>query len=95
MSHFLQLCEDIDKLSFIKSYKYVMICLASKKLGGRFMFDKFWKLAISCSIGSILIVLGVIVQMPIIYQLIALVVGLIITCINLFAVTKYFLTSQK
>lgn len=95
MSHFLQRCEDMGKLSFIKCYKYVMICLASNKFGGRSMFDKFWKLAISCSVGSILIVIGIIVQMPIIYQLIVLVVGLIVTCINLLVVTKYLLTNQK
>lgn len=55
------------------------------------MFDKYWKLALSIFIGALLIVVGSVAPIHFILQLIALIAGLIITVINLIAVTKRLL----
>ncbi len=55
------------------------------------MFDKFWKLAVAIFIGALLIVIGSIAPIPVAFQLISLILGLVITFINLIVVTKRLL----
>jgi len=55
------------------------------------MLNTYWKLAVSVFIGAIFIVVGTTAPIPVVFQLIALVLGLVITVINLIVVTKRLL----
>ncbi|HWL25029.1 MAG TPA: hypothetical protein VNR38_14990 [Ureibacillus sp.] len=55
------------------------------------MFNKYWKLALSIFTGALLIVIGSTAPIPVAIQLIALILGLVLTLINLFVVTKRLL----
>lgn len=59
------------------------------------MMSQFWKLAILCSIGSICVVLGVILKIPVIIQTILLCFGLILSILGLFRIAKYVLSNEK
>lgn len=57
--------------------------------------SQFWKLAILCSVGSIFVVLGVILNLPVIIQTIILIVGLVLSIAGLIMIMKYVLNSDK
>lgn len=57
--------------------------------------SQFSKLAILCSIGSICVVLGVILKLPVAIQVILLVVGLVLSIVGLISITKYMLSADK
>ncbi len=58
------------------------------------MLNSFKILALLCSTGSILVVLGTILKIPAIAQLIMLFVGLILCGIGIFGVTKLLLSEK-
>lgn len=57
--------------------------------------SQFWKLAILCSAGSICVVLGVILKLPVIIQIILLVLGLILSILGLINISRFLLSSDK
>lgn len=63
-------------------------------VGGKTM-TQFWKLAILCSIGSICVVLGVILKIPVIIQTILIFLGLILSILGLIRIAKFVLSSEK
>lgn len=64
------------------------------KVGGEKM-SQFWKLAIICSVGSICVVLGVILNLPVAMQLALLVVGLVLSIWGLVSIIRYMLAENK
>ncbi|MDN4495369.1 hypothetical protein [Ureibacillus aquaedulcis] len=58
------------------------------------MFNSFSILALLCSTGSILVVLGIILTIPVGLQLFMLIVGLILCGIGIFGVTKLLLSEK-
>lgn len=56
--------------------------------------NQLWKLAIICSIGSICVVLGIILTLPVIIQGLLLIVGLAVSIYGLVRVSKYLLNDQ-
>lgn len=57
-------------------------------------FNNFRMLALLCSTGSILVVLGIILTIPAMWQLIMLLIGLILCGMGLFGVTKLLLSEK-
>lgn len=57
--------------------------------------SQFWKLAIICSVGSICVVLGVILNLPVAMQLALLVVGLVLSIWGLVSIIRYMLAENK
>lgn len=60
-------------------------------LRGILMFNNLWSLALLCSTGSILVVLGIILKVPLAIQLLMLLSGIIICGIGVFKLAKYIL----
>ncbi|QCR30767.1 hypothetical protein [Lysinibacillus sp. SGAir0095] len=58
------------------------------------MLNSFSLLALLCSTGSILVVLGIILTIPAIWQLIMLIGGLILCGIGIFGVTRLLLSEK-
>ncbi|KGR77559.1 hypothetical protein [Ureibacillus sinduriensis] len=58
------------------------------------MFNSFSFLALLCSTGSILVVLGIILTIPAIWQLLMLIVGLILCGIGIFCISKILLSEK-
>lgn len=59
------------------------------------MFNNLWILALFCSTGSILVVLGTILKIPAILQVIMIIFGLILCGIGIFRLSKYLLGEEK
>lgn len=59
------------------------------------MLKKLWVLALLCSTGSILVVLGTILKVHAILQLIMLLCGLILCTIGIFALIKSLLDEKS
>lgn len=58
------------------------------------MLNSFMLLALLCSTGSILVVLGTILTIPVVAQLIMLITGLILCGIGIFGVSKLLLSEK-
>ena len=59
-----------------------------------FMLNSFKLLALLCSTGSILVVLGIILTIPAVWQLVMLLMGLILCGIGIFGVTRLLLSEK-
>ena len=58
------------------------------------MLNNFSFLAVLCSTGSILVVLGIILKIPTVWQFIMLIVGLILSGIGIFRVALLILSEK-
>lgn len=59
------------------------------------MINNLSALALLCSTGSILVVLGIILKIPPIFQIILLVIGLVLCMISIFSLAKIFLSEKS
>ena len=59
------------------------------------MLNSFSVLALLCSTGSILVVLGIILTIPAIWQLLMLIIGLTLCGIGIFGVIKVLLSEKS
>ncbi len=64
-------------------------------IGGFFVLENIRILALLCSIGSILIVLGIILDISPIIQIIMLILGLVICCICMVGLGKAMLREKS